>query len=249
MIQFGVPTGPMRAPGSNGIAFVMQSFIDELAHAAGQDPIAFRLALLSNPLIQAAPDPNAGGRGGGPGGNAFAGGWDPSRMRGVLELVRDKSGWGKTKLPAGTAMGVAFHQSHAGFFAEVAEVSVDASKRVRVNRVWVAADVGRQIVNPITAEAQVQSSVIDGMSQLMSYGITINKGRAMEGNFDEYEPVRISQAPKEIHADFLLSDNNPTGLGEPALPPILPAIANAIFAATGQRVRTLPLAKSGYSWA
>jgi isoquinoline 1-oxidoreductase beta subunit len=248
MIQFGVPTGPMRAPGSNGIAFVMQSFIDELAHAAGQDPIAFRLALLSNPLVQAAPDPNASGRGGGAG-TGFAGGWDPSRMRGVLELVRDKSGWGKTKLPAGTAMGVAFHQSHAGFFAEVAEVSVDASKRVRVNRVWVAADVGRQIVNPITAEAQVQSSVIDGMSQLMSYGITISKGRAMEGNFDEYEPVRMSQAPKEIHTDFLLSDNNPTGLGEPALPPILPAIANAIFAATGQRVRTLPLAKSGYSWA
>jgi isoquinoline 1-oxidoreductase beta subunit len=249
MIQFGVPTGPMRAPGSNGLAFVMQSFMDELAHAAGQDPIAFRLALLSNPLVQAAPDPSAAGRGGGPGGNAFAGGWDPSRMRGVLELVRDKSGWGKTKLPAGTAMGVAFHQSHAGFFAEVAEVSVTASKRVRVNRVWVAADVGRQIINPITAEAQVQSSVIDGMSQLMSYGITISKGRAMEGNFDEYEPVRMSQAPKEIHTDFLTSDNNPTGLGEPALPPILPAIANAIFAATGQRVRTLPLAKSGYSWA
>lgn len=248
MIQFGVPTGPMRAPGSNGIAFVMQSFIDELAHAAGQDPIAFRLALLSNPLVQAAPDPNASGRGGG-GGGAFAGGWDPARMRGVLELVREKSGWGKTKLPAGTAMGVAFHQSHAGFFAEVAEVRVDAAKKVRVNRVWVAADIGRQIVNPLTAEAQVQSAVIDGMSQLMSYEITINKGRAMEGNFDEYEPVRISQAPKEIHANFLLSDNNPTGLGEPALPPILPAIANAIFAATGQRVRTLPLAKSGYSWA
>jgi len=249
MIPFGVPTGAMRAPGSNGIAFVMQSFIDELAHAAGQDPIAFRLALLANPLVQAAPDPNASGRGGGPGGNAFAGGWDPSRMRGVLELVRDKSGWGKTKLPAGAAMGVAFHQSHSGFFAEVAEVSVDASKRVRVNRVWVAADIGRQIINPINAEAQVQSSVIDGMSQLMSYAITIDKGRAMEGNFDEYEPVRISQAPKEIHVDFLTSDNNPTGLGEPALPPILPAIANAIFAATGQRVRTLPLAKSGYSWA
>jgi isoquinoline 1-oxidoreductase beta subunit len=253
MIQFGVPTGSMRAPGSNGIAFVMQSFIDELAHAAAKDPIDFRLALLANTLVQAAPDPNAAARGGGaggPGGNApFAGGWDPSRMKTVLERVRDISGWGKTKLPAGTAMGVAFHQSHQGFFAEVAEVSVTAAKKVRVNRVWVAADIGRQIVNPINAEAQVQSSIIDGMSQLMSYEITIGKGRAMEGNFDEYEPLRMSQAPKEIHVAFVTSDNNTTGLGEPALPPILPAIANAIFAATGQRVRTLPLAKSGYSWA
>jgi isoquinoline 1-oxidoreductase beta subunit len=250
MIPFGIPTGSMRAPGSNGIAFVIQSFIDELAHAAKQDPIAFRLALLSSPLVQAAPDPNAGaGRGGGPGGNVFAGGWDPARMTGVVQRVRDMSGWGKTKLPAGTAMGVAFHQSHAGFFAEVAEVSVTAAKKVRVNRVWVAADIGRQVINPINAEAQVQSSVLDGMSQLMSYAITIDKGRAMESNFDEYEPLRMSQTPKEIHVDFVFTDNNPTGLGEPALPPILPAIANAIFAATGDRVRTLPLMQSGYSWA
>jgi isoquinoline 1-oxidoreductase beta subunit len=249
MIPFGVPTGSMRAPGSNGIAFVIQSFLDELAHAAGQDPIAFRLALLANPLVQAAPDPAAAGRGGPGGGNAFAGGWDPARMRGVLEMVREKSGWGRVKLPAGTAMGVAFHQSHSGFFAEVAEVSVDAAKKVKVNRVWVAADIGRQVINPINAEAQIQSSIIDGMSQLMSYAITINKGQALESNFDEYEPVRMSQVPKEIHVDFLLSDNNPTGLGEPALPPILPAIGNAIFAATGARLRTLPLAKSGYSWA
>ena len=117
----GVPTGAMRAPGSNGIAFVMQSFIDELAHAAGKDPLQFRLDLLSGPLVvPPPPDPNAARRAAG-GGGGQAPGWDPSRMKAVLELVRDKSGWGKTKLPAGTAMGVAFHFSHQGFFAEVAE--------------------------------------------------------------------------------------------------------------------------------
>ncbi|HUL71937.1 MAG TPA: molybdopterin cofactor-binding domain-containing protein [Vicinamibacterales bacterium] len=244
-IQSGVPTGAMRAPGSNGIAFVMQSFLDELAHAAGKDPLQFRLDLLSGPLVEAAPNPAAGGRGGGGQGP----GWDPARMRGVLELVRDKSGWGKTQLPKGTAMGVAFHFSHAGYFAEVAQVAVDANKRVRVEKVWVAADIGRQIVNPLNSEAQVQSSVIDGMSQLMGWEVTVKNGAAVEGNYDEYQPVRIRQAPREINVHFLTSDNNPTGLGEPALPPILPAIANAIFTASGQRVRTLPLFKAGYQWA
>jgi isoquinoline 1-oxidoreductase beta subunit len=251
MIPFGVPTGAMRAPGSNAIAFVMQSFIDEMAHAAKQDPLAFRLALLSQPLILPPPDPAAaagGGRGGGGGGNPF-GGWDPARMRGVLELVRDRSGWGKTKLPAGTAMGVAFHFSHAGYFAEVAEVSVDTSKRVRVNRVWVAGDIGRQIINPLKAEAQVQGSVIDGLSHLMNFELTIEKGRAVQTSFAEHDPLHIRNAPRSIEAHWVKSDNNPTGLGEPALPPILPAVCNAIFTATGVRVRSLPLAKHGYRWA
>jgi len=231
LIELAVPTGPLRNPGGNALAFAFESFIDEVAHAAGRDPLDLRLDLYGPPrrLPMRAP----AGRPNPP--------LDTARVRGVLELVAEKSGWRRRhELPRGTGLGLAFYYSHYGYFAEVVKASVAADGTPKVHKVWAAGDVGRQIINPAGAYNQAQGGILDGLGAALHQAITVEEGRVVQANFDTYGLLRMREAPPvEVH--FRITDNPPTGLGEPALPPVLPALCNALFAATGRRIRRLPI--------
>ncbi len=241
-IPLYIPTGALRAPVSNAHGFVFESFFDELAYKVGKDPISFRLELMSSDVETPSGDKLPDGR--------PLNGFNRMRMRKVLELVAERSGWYEKKHSKTSkgqlngvrkGMGVGCYFSHNTYFAEVVEVSVDQDERLTIEAVWAVGDAGREIINPLNAENQVQGAIIDGIGQALGLEITFNNGRTEQSNFHDYPLLRMSQAPKKIDVHFHITDNTTTGLGEPALPPALPALTNAIFAATGKRHRHLPI--------
>ncbi len=234
-LECGIPMGPWRAPGSNVFAWVFQSFIDELAHAAGRDPLAFRLELLGEQDLV-------------PGTGKGSPPYDAGRMKAVLRELADKVGWGRKKFPRGQGQGMAFHFSHRGYIAEVAEVTVSKAGLLKVDRVVVVSDIGSQIVNLSGAENQVEGSVLDGLGTMMFAELDIQRGAVVQSNFTDYPLLRMADSPTKVDVHFLRSKQPVTGLGEPALPPLAPAVCNAIFAATGKRVRQLPLSRVDLSW-
>jgi isoquinoline 1-oxidoreductase beta subunit len=226
MMPTVVTTGALRAPGSNALCFVSQSFLDEVARAAGTDLPRFMLTLLGERREVPAPG----------GGLSF----DTGRARDVIEKVVQISAWAQKPAAANRAKGFAFYFSHRGYFAEVVEASV-AEAAVTVHQVWVAGDIGSQIVNPMGAENQVRGAVIDGLAQaLTGQAIEFVDGVVQQSNFNDFPLARMPMTP-EIEIAWVRSDKPPTGLGEPALPPVIPALTNAIFAATGTRIRSLPV--------
>jgi len=232
-VPFNIPTGPLRAPGDNAYAFVFQSFLDEVAHAAGVDPIDFNLSVLRSPL------PGEGD--GSKGGNGSLPGFYASRMIAVIERVRQISGWDRrAQLPSGTGMGFAWYWSHLGYVAQVHQHKVEAGGRFVPGKIWAVVDVGKHIVNPSNAMQQVQGGILDGYSHAMFQQITFDQGRTVQSNFHDYRLLRNHALP-EVEVTFLKTDYPTTGLGEPALPSTLPALCNTLFAITGKRIRKLPV--------
>lgn len=221
-----MPTGWLRAPTSNAMAFVFQSFLDEVAEAAGTDLVTLMLRLLGEgrELPATGRDP----------------GFHTGRARKVIEEVVALSGWdGNRPAPGGKGRGFGFYFSHMGYFAEVVDVSAAQDAALKVEKVWVVGDIGSHVINPINALHQAQGSVIDGLSQAM-IGQKIDQvgGAIVQENFDTFPLMRMDGIPGDVEVKFLTTPFSPTGLGEPALPPVIPALANAIYAATGRRIRS-----------
>jgi isoquinoline 1-oxidoreductase beta subunit len=220
-----VPRGWLRSVAHTYTAFVVQSFLDELAVAGGKDPYEFRLHLLREP--RKIPVPGGGDER-----------IDTEKLRGVLELAAKKAVWGK-RVEKGRGRGVAHHYSFNTYVAQVAEVAVTPEGSVRVERVVCAVDCGT-IVNPDGVRAQLEGGIIYGLSAALKGEITVRSGRVDQSNFDDYEVLSMAEAPV-IEVYFVPSTAPPTGVGEPGFPPIAPAVCNAIFAATGKRIRKLPV--------
>lgn len=225
-VTSGITRGSWRAPAHTANAFAVQSFVDEVAHAAGQDPLALRLAMLG-------PDRDLDyAQHGGP---KFSTG----RLRAVLERVAKEIGWGR-KLPRGRGIGLAAHFTFGGYAAHAVEVSVSPAGEVAFERVVCAVDVGRPI-NPLGIAAQMQGGTIDGLSTAMNLEISIRDGRVEQSNFDGYPLAPMRQMPRDVEVFIVESAASPSGCGEMGIPTAAPALANAIFAATGVRLRNLPL--------
>ncbi len=221
MAETPVPLGWMRSVYALQAAFALESFIDELAVAANKDPLQYRLKLLAKDQDLA----------------YFTTTWHTARMRAVLQLAAEKSAWDKP-LPAGHYRGVACFGCFASYMAEVVEITMEKDEP-RVHRVVAVVDCG-QVVNPAILEQQIQGGIVYGLGNALRAKITIEKGRVVQGNFDDYAPLRMEETPAvEVYA--IPSPEVPTGIGEPSVPPVAPALCNAIYAATKKRIRALPI--------
>ncbi|HZN04898.1 MAG TPA: molybdopterin cofactor-binding domain-containing protein, partial [Candidatus Polarisedimenticolia bacterium] len=219
-----VPRGWWRSVDASFNVFVVESFLDECAAAAKQDPLRYRLALLKEP--RRIPYP----------GSDLV--LETERLKKVLELAAEKAGWG-TSPPAGRARGIAAAFSYRSYFAQVAEVEVTSKKRLKVHRLVAAIDCGR-VIHPGILASQIEGGAVFGLAAALKHAITIEGGRVTQSNFDDYDMLRIDEMPR-VEAHAVPSDGPPTGVGEPGVSCAAPAVFNALFAATGKRIRRLPL--------